>query len=714
MLPVQPSPTSFHFEFIPNKTDQSSIKLLRNVSDIFTLEYAVFEPKTVHISMHVKPKRHFFKEKSQTAIATLHQFIISLGLHPDFLKPGLDPIPKLLTIVEPKFYLDPEEPILHSGGLLGLEMESLSSINYDGFINGLLEIITEDPTFTLFQIPFMSRKVPKEFQSTESTDYGNQIRFNIHKGKVERSSHSFSMNLMEEAGCFKFSVRLILVERSEAQLKTKLERVSVYLKAHGIKTRKYPSFLRSFKRFRSQIRNRSIHPALITDGFTLMNFLSFPTNQYSHFGYQIVPHKDNYRVSSTVPHINTDDSIRIGIPIQSGKTADSPMVLSGKELARHMAVFGMTGEGKSRFIFNLIREFHRNKVKFLIIDPKGEYIHPVHAFCQDFIYIKPGSESFPWGINIFEVPMDPQGEPLISPEDHIQFVVSLLENVVDESNSLSPQMRRLIQLATIQTIKEKGDFKLFLQWLDKPNALGLKGAYLENTSAGTINRITKLLFGNTGRCFTVSSTSLDLSQFLSHNVILDLSAFEAMEDIHGRQLLLEVIFQYLYYYIRKFRPPFKEEKLPQNVIILDEINKLLPAPTFRQSTPKSIIGRGPWTLRAYDVSMVFIGTDPIIDLPMLTNAGVFAMFYSKFDPYKIANLLGLSKDTYDQLIPLLKAKPDERRCILSVNRNVTLIKTDQFELDPSTSSLFELLKDKPAQIHLRERYALNYFQPKFV
>jgi hypothetical protein len=707
---LQTSSTSFHFDFIPDKTDQSGIKLLKNVSNSFTLEYAVFEPKTVHICMHAKPKRHFFKVNSQSAVAILQQFIITLGLHADYLKPGIDPIPKLLSIIKPQFLLDPLEPCLHSGGLLGLEMESSSLPMNDGFINGLLEIITEDPTFALFQIPFKSHKIPKEFQSVEITDFRNQTRFNIQQGKVERRSQPISMNLMEEAGCFKFSTRLLLVERTEARLHTKLERVSVFLKAHGIKTRKYPSFLRSFNRFKSHIRNRSFHPGMLTDGFTLMNFLSFPTNQYSLFGYQIVPHKERYQNSSTLSQSNMDDTIKIGIPILSGKTANSPIVLSGKDLSRHMAVFGMTGEGKSRFIFNLIKEFHQNQVKFLIIDPKGEYIHPVQTFCQEFIYLKPGSESFPWGINIFEVPMDPQGQPLISPEDHIQFVVSLLENVVDEGNSLSPQMRRLIQLATIQTIKEKGDFRLFVQWLDKPNALGLKGAYLENTSAGTINRVTKLLFGNTGRCFTVSSTSFDISQILSQNVILDLSSFEAMEDINGRQLLLEVIFQYLYYYIRKFRPPFKEEKLPQNVIILDEINKLLPAPSYRQSTPKSIIGRGPWTLRAYDVSMVFIGTDPMIDLPMLTNAGVFAMFYSKFDPYKVANLLGVSKDAYDHLTSLLKAKPDERRCLLSVNKNVTLIKTDQFDLDSSSVSNIELLRNNPVQIHLRKNYTRNYFQ----
>ncbi|MHA1207513.1 MAG: hypothetical protein ACTSSO_08100, partial [Candidatus Hodarchaeales archaeon] len=169
---------------------------------------------------------------------------------------------------------------------------------------------------------------------------------------------------------------------------------------------------------------------------------------------------------------------------------------------------------------------------------------------------------------------------------------------------------------------------------------------------------------------------------LQKNVILDLSAFEAMEDLSGRHMLLEIIFQYLFYFIRKFRPPFKEEKLPQNVFVLDEINKLIPTQNTRYSSPKSIIARGPWTLRSYDVSMIFVGTDPIIDLHMLTNAGILTMFFSKFDPYKVANLLGVSQAEYLQLKSLLKAKNDERRCMISVNKNIMVLKTDDFEFVP--------------------------------
>jgi hypothetical protein len=374
-----------------------------------------------------------------------------------------------------------------------------------------------------------------------------------------------------------------------------------------------------------------------------------------------------------------------------------------------MAVFGMTGEGKSRFIFSLIKEFYQKDVKFLIVDPKGEYIYPIQSFCNDFIYIKPGSETFPWGINIFQVPLDHQGDELISQDDHIQFIISLLENIFGESDTPSPQMRRLIQLATIQTIKEKGDFQTFLKWLNKPVSLGLKGAYLESTSAGAVNRVSKLLYGNIGRCFSVSSTTIDISELLQKNVILDLSAFEAMEDLSGRHMLLEIIFQYLFYFIRKFRPPFKEEKLPQNVFVLDEINKLIPTQNTRYSSPKSIIARGPWTLRSYDVSMIFVGTDPIIDLPMLTNAGILTMFFSKFDPYKVANLLGVSQAEYLQLKSLLKAKNDERRCMISVNKNIMVLKTDDFEFVPHSTSIFEKLQQDAIHSKFKDKYQESSF-----
>ena len=184
-----------------------------------------------------------------------------------------------------------------------------------------------------------------------------------------------------------------------------------------------------------------------------------------------------------------------------------------------------------------------------------------------------------------------------------------------------------------------------------------------------------------------------------------------MEDQTGRQIFLNVVFQYLYYYVRSFREPFKEDSLPKNVFILDEIQKLVPVKSFRYKSPESMIGRGPWTLRAYDISMFFIGTDPIVDQPMLTNTGILTMFFTKFDPFIISNLLGISRTEYEQLRNLLKAKQNERRCIISINGQISLLKTNDFLLDVNSPLRLEDMSTRPVQQQLRDSYDKCYFDP---
>ncbi|MFX0173653.1 MAG: hypothetical protein ACFE9L_17325 [Candidatus Hodarchaeota archaeon] len=63
---------------------------------------------------------------------------------------------------------------------------------------------------------------------------------------------------------------------------------------------------------------------------------------------------------------------------------------------------------------------------------------------------------------------------------------------------------------------------------------------------------------------------------MDRNTIVDLSIFEATEDQHGRQIFLDAVFQFLYYFFGGSRVPFKKEGLPKNIIVLDEIQKLIP------------------------------------------------------------------------------------------------------------------------------------------
>jgi len=304
------------------------------------------------------------------------------------------------------------------------------------------------------------------------------VRFDIQQGKVERRFNTSITNIIEEIGCFEFSPRILVVETSPESLKSKLNRLSVLFKSNGFKVRKYPSFWRRFAALKSLCVKRKLVSPIILDGYSLMSFIAPPQRQFCHSGYSLVPNKNDYHLSSGLNESSHQEAINIGIPIFSGRTADVPFYVGGKELNRHMAVFGMTGEGKSRVIYGLIREFHQKNVKFIIFDPKGEYLPPVQSICSDFIYFKPGSPEFPWGINIFQIPQDKDGKDLIPIEDHIQFVVSVLENLFEESEGTSPQMRRLLHLAAIETIHEKGGLRTFVELVNKPKKLGAKGAYL--------------------------------------------------------------------------------------------------------------------------------------------------------------------------------------------------------------------------------------------
>jgi hypothetical protein len=703
----------FNFEYLPLNVDKSSIKVFQNAKDTFSLEYSIFDPKTVIINMYPVIKQSGFRKRShERGIATIQQFATSMGLHQDFHKIKSLPIKFVLEMLNTQFQIGSDGPKFFCGGIVGLRSEiNFPCTTAEGFTNEILEILTDYPQFAFIQFIFRSTKVPKEFQIENEPKYQTQIKFNIQQAKVEKRFNPSKASVMEEMGCFELSPRILIVETSRENLKSKLERLAVIFNSIGLKTRIYPTLWRRFSSLQSICVKKKLISPILLDGYSLMNFISPPQQQFCYEGYTLVPNKSNYLISSGVIRATTHQAIDIGIPIISGKTSSEPLLIDGKDLSRHMAVFGMTGEGKSRFIYGLIKELHEKNVNFLIFDPKGEYLHPVQSFCTDFVYLKPGSEMFPWGVNIFQIPQNEAGEKLIPLEDHIQFIVSIFENIFEDSDAISPQMRKLLHQAVIRNVENQGDFRTFISWVNDPKALGIKGAYLENSAAGIVNRMEKLLFGNTGRCFKVTKTTFDISNLLNQNAIIDLSGFETIEDQTGRKIFLEVVFQYLYYFARSFRAPLKEEALPKNVFILDEIQKLVTQRSYRFKAPESMIGKGPWTLRAYDISMIFIGADPIVDQPMLTNTGTMAIFFTKFDPYIIANLLGISRNEYDQLRSLLKPKRDERRCIVSINGHISLVKTHDFNL--STNPVLHPidLQDHPFQKHLRNTYRKMKFDP---
>ncbi|MFX1286081.1 MAG: hypothetical protein ACFFB5_20725 [Promethearchaeota archaeon] len=53
---------SFHFAHIPLNVDRSSINVFQHVKETFSLKYAIFDPKSIHI--YISPLEHgWFRKK---------------------------------------------------------------------------------------------------------------------------------------------------------------------------------------------------------------------------------------------------------------------------------------------------------------------------------------------------------------------------------------------------------------------------------------------------------------------------------------------------------------------------------------------------------------------------------------------------------------------------------------------------------------------------
>ena len=81
-----------------------------------------------------------------------------------------------------------------------------------------------------------------------------------------------------------------------------------------------------------------------------------------------------------------------------------PYNIKPQDMVRHGFVFGQTGRGKSFFVFNLLTQLikYYSDIKFMILDPKGEYAR-LFAKREDVVVFIIDSEVAPLGINIFKI-----------------------------------------------------------------------------------------------------------------------------------------------------------------------------------------------------------------------------------------------------------------------------------------------------------------------
>ncbi|OLS26954.1 MAG: hypothetical protein HeimC3_06130 [Candidatus Heimdallarchaeota archaeon LC_3] len=410
-------------------------------------------------------------------------------------------------------------------------------------------------------------------------------------------------------------------------------------------------------------------------------FLKFPENLISQIDIsKFDTNSLNNIYTTSKGEENDSNKIPIGFKINPNWFPQFKQYITKSDLASHISCFGLTSQGKSRFIYNLLVQFSKTNINFLILDSKGEYIQSLSNNLENIHYYKIGSKTFNLYLNIFETPKG------LDKEDHHNFLYTLFLHIVGES--ATPQMLRILYKAIKITVSENGNFNKFLNYIDNPKILGIQGAYLELSVAGLMNRIHPLTSGISGKCFNVENSNINYNLLMNNNIIIDLSLFEETENNMIRKTLVNVLYYYFINYIRKTRGKIRNPDSIRNVIIVEEAQKLVPVNYNGKNELSTPLGMSTWTARAYGVSMLFVATDPILESSVISNTGITILFYGKYD-YKISRMLNISNENFSELIHHLR----ERQRFLYCNKGeIQLCRSFNYDIPSKESIAFQYFK----------------------
>ena len=393
-------------------------------------------------------------------------------------------------------------------------------------------------------------------------------------------------------------------------------------------------------------------------------------------------------------NLDLKESLPIGYKVIPGLHNPPIMNISFNDLTSHFSCFGLTSQGKSRLMYSLITFIDKTKKNFLVIDPKGEYFEALSGTNKEINYYKIGSLEFPLGLNIFHVPKG------LSKEHHIQFLYSLLSSIMGDE--VSPQMSRILFKAINYVVDINGNMLSFLNILENPKILNIKGSYLELSGTAIINRLIPLISGPAKNCFSSEDTTVNFFELIKCNSIIDLTNFEIIESTITRKIFVNTFLHYYLHAIRYTNSNLRQAGDITNFIFIEEIQKIAPLVYQGKNSVNSFIGISPWTVRAFGVCLGFIGTDPNVELPIITNTGISIVFYSKSNIENILKMLGISYSEYMKYHQDLKRR---KRFLLSIKGEITLLESFNYEIPNG-----ETIKKRYSEIsnkHLDNIYAKN-------
>ncbi|MFX1535381.1 MAG: ATP-binding protein [Promethearchaeota archaeon] len=583
-------------------------------------------------------KQH--EHRKNMASNTLEIFLESTGILKRFQRPLEDRLRWSEIVTKSPFMYVYDNGLtswarpLHIGALLGkpIIQSSADAVDLkDNLIDQVLKCFDEsDIHYGLLQVIFRGYK-PLRVSHTGAPSLNKQFsKSSAPQKRLKQQKEKDYRHLKS----FVAEVRLMIMDFEYDRIKQLQDALTSVMQQYGLQINRYPCW-HKFKRLSpvlKRIRARKPIKWQPLSSEHLAQLIGFPMLRYTGLK-QLPPRLMEPRLP---PKIQT--GILIGYPFTEGKETQEPYYLSLEALSSHLSIWG--GMGKSRFVYGLILDLAQQGYPVTILDPKGEYVDLID-YLEDVTILRPGSKEFPFHLNILEVP------PNLTDEDHLEFLHNTILDIFDTQEIfMEPQMEAVLNEALRYAISNRLTFGELLNILEWPEnelitQLELRGAKLKTAAHTIANHLRELTFGISREIF-LGKTTISIQKLLNHCCVIDLSKFEIIENVKTRKIFLEVFSHYLLNHLQTNYHSTHEPGQIEHVLLINEVEKLAP----RSSSYQGLLGKLTWILRGYGVSLIYSGTEPIVQSSIRNNTGITIMFHSEYQPDVLANLLGIQTNEY--------------------------------------------------------------------
>ena len=295
-----------------------------------------------------------------------------------------------------------------------------------------------------------------------------------------------------------------------------------------------------------------------------------------------------------------EKTISIGNILDKGNETRLKYRLNLRNLQKHLAVFGLTGSGKTNTVHSLLMQLWKHHhIPFMVIEPaKAEYraLAEMDELKDDLLVISAGinrTEVCPLRLNPFD--FDPGSDKDVS-RIHVLTHIDRLKATFNASFPMYASMPYILEEAILEVYRERGwdlgqsqnryvdiysqDFSEYLPslhdlYLKIDSIVERKGYYQEqrmNIQAALKARLSSLMVGAKGSMFNCSR-SIPSKDLFNRPVIVEL---ENMGDDDEKSFLMGLLISRLYEYRKAtFNKTDENKDYPCHVLVVEEAHRLL-------------------------------------------------------------------------------------------------------------------------------------------